>query len=58
MIYEPDDRSIEIPDINQQAVDEIVSRGPAGTVALAGIATLLVIAIWFIFYFAVFLPRN
>ena len=39
-------------------VDEIVKRGPSGAIALAGIATTIVIGIWFIFYFAVFLPRG
>ena len=58
MIYEPDDKSIETPGIDQQAVDEIVSRGPAGALALAGVSTLMVMAIWFAFYFWVFLPRN
>ncbi|SAK65690.1 hypothetical protein AWB79_03251 [Caballeronia hypogeia] len=39
-------------------LDEIVRRGPSGAVALAGISTAIVIAMWFIFYFAVFLPRG
>ncbi|MDR5768809.1 MULTISPECIES: hypothetical protein [unclassified Caballeronia] len=39
-------------------LDEIVKRGPAGAIALAGISTAIVIGIWFIFYFAVFLPRG
>lgn len=41
-----------------QAVDEIVSRGPTGAIALAGIATAVVIGLWFAFYFIVFLPRG
>ena len=40
------------------AVDEIVRRGPSGAFALAGVATLIVVAIWFAFYFLVFLPRG
>jgi hypothetical protein len=44
---DPDDRS----------VDRIVREGPAGAVALAGIATFIVIALWFSFYLFVFLPR-
>ena len=40
------------------AVDEIVSRGPAGTFAVAGLATAIVFAIFFAFYFFVFLPRG
>lgn len=39
-------------------VDEIVRSGPAGAIAVAGIATVLVIAMWFAFYFLVFLPRG
>jgi hypothetical protein len=40
------------------AVDEIVSKGPAGTFAVAGLATAIVFAIFFAFYFFVFLPRG
>ena len=39
-------------------VDDIVRRGPAGAFAVAGIATAIVVAIYFIFYFAVYLPRG
>lgn len=39
-------------------VDEIVRSGPAGAIAVAGIATALVVAMWFAFYFLVFLPRG
>jgi hypothetical protein len=39
-------------------VDEIVRSGPLGAVAVAGIATAIVIALWFAFYFMVFLPRG
>ena len=39
-------------------VDEIVSRGPSGTFAVAGIATAIVVAIYFAFYFFVYLPRG
>ena len=40
------------------AVDEIVRRGPSGTFAVAGIATVIVVAIYFAFYFLVYLPRG
>ena len=33
------------------------SQGSAGAIALAGIATLIVVAIWFAFYLLVFVPR-
>jgi hypothetical protein len=39
-------------------LDEIVRSGPGGALVLAGMSTAIVIAIWFIFYFAVFLPRG
>jgi hypothetical protein len=45
-------------DQEQAQVDEIVRSGPAGAIAVAGIATALVIAMWFAFYFLVFLPRG
>jgi len=40
------------------AVEEIVSRGPAGTFAVAGVATAIVLAIFLAFYFLVYLPRG
>lgn len=39
-------------------VDEIVSRGPRGAFAVAGVATAIVVALYFIFYFVVYLPRG
>ena len=39
-------------------MDEIVGKGPAGTFAVAGLATAIVFAIFFAFYFFVFLPRG
>jgi hypothetical protein len=39
-------------------IDEIVRSGPLGAVVVAGIATAIVIALWFAFYFMVFLPRG
>ena len=38
-------------------VDAIVESGPHGAIAVAGIATFLVVAIWFAFYLFVFTPR-
>jgi hypothetical protein len=38
-------------------VEEIVARGPYGALALAGVATAIVFALWFAFYFLVFTPR-
>jgi hypothetical protein len=39
-------------------VEAIVSRGPAGAFAVAGIATAIVVAIYFAFYFLAYLPRG
>jgi hypothetical protein len=39
-------------------VEEIVRAGPQGAIAVAGVATAIVIALWFAFYLLVFLPRS
>jgi hypothetical protein len=39
-------------------VDEIVNRGPSGAFAVAGIATAIVVVLYFAFYFLVYLPRG
>jgi len=39
-------------------VDEIVQKGPVGAFAVAGVATFIVVAIYFIFYVVVYLPRG
>lgn len=41
-----------------QQVDDIVSRGPRGAFAVAGVATAIVVALYFAFYFVVYLPRG
>lgn len=43
---------------DEAAVNEIVGRGPAGTFAVAGVATAIVIALYFAFYFFAYLPRG
>lgn len=48
-----DDKSID-----DAAVEEIVAQGPSGTWAVAGLATFLVVLIWFLFYFLAYLPRG
>ena len=45
-------------DPEAERVDHIVRSGPAGAIAVAGIATAIVVALWFAFYFLVFLPRG
>jgi hypothetical protein len=39
-------------------IDEIVRSGPRGAIVIAGIATAIVVALWFAFYVMVFLPRG
>lgn len=51
----PETNSTEDED---RRVDEIVSRGPSGAFAVAGVATAIVVAIYFLFYIAVYLPRG
>jgi hypothetical protein len=46
------------PETEDAQIDEIVRSGPRGAVVVAGIATAIVIALWFAFYFMVFLPRG
>ena len=41
-----------------EAVEAIVRSGPRGAVVLAGIATAIVVALWFAFYLLVFVPRG
>jgi hypothetical protein len=40
------------------SVDAIVRAGPRGALAVAGLATAIVVALWFAFYWLVFLPRS
>jgi hypothetical protein len=46
------------PETEDARMNEIVRSGPKGAVVVAGIATAIVIALWFAFYFMVFLPRG
>jgi hypothetical protein len=52
----PDDRTPHSKE--DAAVEEIVSRGPSGAFAVAGVATAIVVLIFFLFYVLVFLPRG
>ena len=45
-------------DDEDAAVEEIVKQGPSGTFAVAGVATAIVVIIFFAFYFLVYLPRG
>ena len=55
MFIEPTSDERNAP--TQQEIDAVVGNGPGGALALAGIAVFIVVAIWFAFYFFVFLPR-
>ena len=48
----------QAPSSDDAAVEAIVKQGPSGTFAVVGVATAIVVAIFFIFYFLVFLPRG
>lgn len=50
--------SSESSEPNDDDVDAIVSAGPRGALMIAGIATALVVAMWFAFYLLVFVPRG
>ena len=52
---EPTNSDDTIP--QDDAVSATLRSGAIGAVVVAGLATAIVIAIWFVFYFAVFLPR-
>ncbi len=45
-------------DKREEDVDAVIAQGPRGAIALAGLTTFLVVAIWFAFYFIVFMPRS
>lgn len=44
-------------DDDRERVNEIVTAGPRGAIAIAGVATALVVAMWLAFYLLVFMPR-
>jgi hypothetical protein len=46
------------PETEDARIDEIVRSGPRGAIVVAGIASAIVVALWFAFYFMVFLPRG
>jgi hypothetical protein len=43
---------------DQGRVDAVVARGPGGAFAVAGLAVVLVMMMWFAFYIFVFLARG
>jgi hypothetical protein len=57
-VTEDPDNHLGPPDASDDRVDEIVREGPSGAVAVAGVATFIVVAIYFLFYFFAYLPRG
>lgn len=51
----PDDH--ESAELDEQ-IDKIVERGPSGAFAVAGVATAIVVALFYLFYLVVYLPRG
>jgi hypothetical protein len=45
------------PEPRDADIEAIVASGPRGAIVVAGIATFVVVAIWFAFYLFVFTPR-
>ena len=41
-----------------QELENAVAAGPRGALAVAGLAVTALLAIWFAFYFVIFLPRG
>ena len=44
-------------DVQGGDVDAILRSGARGAVVRAGLATAIVVAIWFVFYLVIFVPR-
>jgi hypothetical protein len=53
-VFEPEDTG----EIDPQRLEDIYRRTPVGAMAIAGIATGIVFALWAAFYVAIFLPRG
>jgi hypothetical protein len=53
-MFEPEDAG----EIDQQLLETIYRRAPVGAMAIAGVATGIVFALWAAFYVAIFLPRG
>lgn len=42
----------------QRKIDDVVAQGPGGAFAVAGVATVIVIGMFVLFYLVVYLPRG
>lgn len=49
---------VEMTSEEDAAVERIVAAGPAGAFAVAGVATAIVMSIYFAFYLLAYLPRG
>lgn len=56
--FDGSERYPQRPAPTDDEVESVIAAGPHGAIAVAGVATLIVMAIWFGFYFFVFLPRG
>jgi hypothetical protein len=54
-MHTPDDGQ---PSELDKEIDAIVARGPSGAFAVAGVATVIVVAMFYLFYLLVYLPRG
>jgi hypothetical protein len=54
---EPDPNDADTATTQDAAVNAILRSGAVGAAVLAGIATAILVALWFAFYFLVFVPR-
>jgi hypothetical protein len=57
MNSQPDPDDTDATATQDAAVHAVLRSGAAGAIVLAGIATAVVVALWFAFYFLVFVPR-
>jgi len=57
MNSDPEPGDADAATTQDAAVNAILRSGATGALALAGIATAIVVALWFAFYFLVFVPR-
>jgi hypothetical protein len=57
MNSQPDPDNADAATAQDAAVNAILRSGPTGAAVLAGIATAIVVALWFAFYLLVFVPR-
>ena len=54
---QPDLDNADAATAQDAAVNAVLRPGPMGAAVLAGIATAIVVALWFALYFLVFVPR-